>query len=160
MCIRDSSNIYIADMWVIFVKPYLLHRRMMKAFTLATRFCIRLLPGKDWVPKTNEKSRQGGSLALWGTRIHSSIRAMVIHQIAKILFTLRLALELQENKGKPNAKNLEKPETDGVVPPLGEGVKCNYWNNCVADNIAPWRCTPGFRLGDHFKAIKAIKANS
>ena len=36
---------------------------------------------------------------------------MAIHQIANILFTLRLAIELQENEGKPNAKNNEKPET-------------------------------------------------
>lgn len=62
---------------------------------------------------------------------------MVIHQIEKILFTLRLALELQENNGKSNAKKNEKPETDGVYTPLGEGVKCNYLeNNCVGDNIA------------------------
>lgn len=113
----------------------------MKTFALASCFCITLLPGKDWVPKTKEKSGQGGSLALLGTRIHSSTRAMPIHQIAKILFPLRLALELQETKGKPNAKNIEKPETDGVVPPLGRGSNAIYYylaNNSVGDNNAPW----------------------
>ena len=83
---------------------------------------------------------------------------MVIHQIEKILFTLRLALELQENKGKPNAKNNEKPETDGVVPPLGRGSKSNYLeNNCVGDNIASWRCTPRFRFGDHLYQSKLLE---
>ena len=73
---------------------------------------------------------------------------MVIHQIEKKLFTLRLALELQENNGKSNAKNNEKPETDAVVPPLGREskaitLKTTAWETTLHHDDAPatsvWR---------------------
>lgn len=81
---------------------------------------------------------------------------MVIHQIEKNLFTLRLALELQENNGKPNAKNNEKPETDGVVPPLGRGsnaitLKTTAWETTLHHDDAP---------RDFGLEITYIKANS
>ena len=77
---------------------------------------------------------------------------MVIHQIEKNLFTLRLALELQENNGKLNAKNIEKPETDGVIPPLGrESNATTAWETTLHHHDAP---------RDFGLEITYIKANS
>lgn len=76
---------------------------------------------------------------------------MVIHQIEKILFNLRLALELQENNGKSNAKNNEKSETDGVIPPLGRGSNAIILNTTLHHDDAP---------RDFGLEITYIKANS
>ena len=82
---------------------------------------------------------------------------MVIHQIEKNLFTLRLALELQENNGKSNAKNNEKPETDGVVPPLGRESKAITLKTTAWETTLHHDDAPRLRFGDHLYQSKLLE---